>query len=246
MRSRETIRGSQAPADGTSRATGRPTSTVPTRRWLIALALAMLAAHEAHELVHTWTGRALCGAWGTRDFNVWSLAPGCRTWVPTLVGPVFSWMLMWVGVGLVVSRHEPRRWVGLALIFAPNPLGRLLPAFQGGGDEGVVARALVGSAGPWARILVIVTVALLVVPPLVVAWRALPAARRGGWFALLFGGAAFVTGLLLLVVGNGLLARGVLAEPGLFGAPRLIEWYTAALLAACATQWRALGDVRSG
>jgi len=68
---------------------------------------------------------------------------------------------------------------------------------------------------------------------------------RGRWFALLFGGASLVTGLLLFVVGNGLLARGVLAEPGLFGAPRLIEWYTVVLFAACATQWRALVSVRS-
>lgn len=224
---------------------GDPLPSAPNHRWLLALALAMLAAHEAHEIVHTWTGRALCGAWGTRDFNVWSLAPGCRTWIPTLVGPVFSWLLMWVGAALTTSRREPRRWVGLALIFAANPLGRLLPAFQGGGDEGVVARALVGPAGPWARILVIAAVALLVVPPLVVAWRALPSARRAGWFALLFGGAALVTGLLLFVVGNGLLARGVLAEPGLLGAPRLIEWYTVVVCVACATQWRALGNVRS-
>lgn len=220
----------------------RPLTLVPTRRWLIAVALAMLVAHEAHELVHTWTGRALCGAWGTRDFNAWSLAPGCTTWIPTLVGPVFSWLVMWAGVALLSSAAEGRRWTGLALIFAPNPLGRLLPALLGGGDEGVVARALVGRVGPWARLLVIATTAVVVLPPLVAAWRTLPIHQRGRWFALLFVGGILVTGPLLFVVGNGLLARGVLAQPGVAGAPLLIDLCSLATLAAFATQWRALAN----
>lgn len=220
----------------------RPLTAAPSYRWLIAVALAMLVAHESHELVHTWTGRAMCGAWGTRDFNVWSLAPGCTTWVPTLVGPVFSWVLMWVGVALLASDYEPRRWTGLAFVFAPNPLGRLLPAMMGGGDEGVVARELFGRAGPWARLAVVTAAVLVILPPLFVAWRALPVKRRGAWFAVLFAGGILVTGPLLFVVGNGLLARGVLAEPGFLGAPRLIELFTAVAVIAFAFCCRALGN----
>lgn len=126
--------------------TSTPLPSAPTLRWLVAAAMLALAAHELHEIVHTWTGRTLCGAWGTRDFNVWSLAPGCSTWVPTLVGPVFSCALMWVGVALLSSPDVRKRWVGLATLFAPNPLGRLLPAVLGGGDEGVVARAAASSS----------------------------------------------------------------------------------------------------
>lgn len=203
----------------------------PSWRWLVAFALAILVAHELHEIVHTWTGRALCGAWGTRDFNVWRLAPGCRTWVPTLVGPLFSWAAMWLGVLFIRSGEENRRWVGLALVFAPNPLGRLLPALMGGGDEGVVARAFVGASGPWARLLVAVVSFAVILPPLAVAWRALPVRRRGGWFALLFLAAVLVTGPLLFAVGNRLLAAGVLTAPGAFGAPVLVEVATATFLA---------------
>jgi hypothetical protein len=202
----------------------------------------MLVAHELHELVHTWMGRAMCGAWGTRDFNVWSLAPGCDSWLPTLVGPVASWIVMWTGVALLASDDERRRWTGLALIFAPNPLGRLLPALLGGGDEGVVARALVGQAAPWPRLAVIATTAVVVLPPLVIAWRALPFQRRSAWFIMLFVGGILVTGPLLFVLGNGLLARGVLSQPGLFGAPRLIELFSSATMVAFAMQWRALGN----
>ncbi|HTK56657.1 MAG TPA: hypothetical protein VL295_07525 [Gemmatimonadales bacterium] len=211
-----------------------------TRRWLVAFLFLILVAHEMHELVHTGVGRLLCGAWGTRDFNVWQLAPGCTTWVPTLMGPLFSWSLMWSGLVLTRSADPCRRWTGLALIFAPNPLGRLLPALLGGGDEGVVARALLGSTPPWPRILVIASAALVIIPPLVAGWRALPERRRGGWFALLFAAGILVTGPLFLVLGNGLLARGVLAQQGFLGAPLLIELSTLLAVVGFAFTWRGL------
>jgi hypothetical protein len=200
----------------------------------------ILVSHELHELVHTATGRVICGAWGARDFNVWQLAPGCESWVPTLVGPVFSWTVMWIGVALLGSAVERRRWAGLALIFAPNPLGRLLPALMGGGDEGVVARTLLGSAGPWARVAVAVAAALIVVPSLVIAWRALPTAKRPLWFGLLFIGGILVTGPLFFVLGNGLLSRGVLAGPGLWGAPQLVDLFMAVTLALSIVFWRGI------
>jgi hypothetical protein len=143
-------------------------------------------------------------------------------------------------VALLASTIDARRWTGLALIFAPNPLGRLLPALMGGGDEGVVARTLLGAAGPAARIAVIVTAALIVVPPLVVAWRALPLAKRPLWFGLLFLGGILITGPLFFVLGNGLISRGVMAEPALFGAPALIDLFMAVTLVLLATCWRGI------
>ena len=209
-------------------------------RWIIAFIFLILLAHELHELVHTGVGRMMCGAWGPRDFNVWSLAPGCDTWVPTLAGPLVSWAVMWAGA-VVLRRGDPaHRWLGLALAFAPNPLGRLLPALVGGGDEGVVARALVGSEGPWARLLVIVAAALIVVPPLVIAWRHLPAPWRWARFLLLFAAGILVTGPILFLLGNTLLQRGVLAEPGLLGAPALVELFTLIAAAGFALTWRGL------
>ena len=201
----------------------RPLSRTPSWRWLLAAFFAVLVAHDLHELIHTGTGRLICGAWGPRDFNVWSLAPGCESWVPTLMGPVLSWTLMWLGVLLLASASEGRRWIGLALVFAPNPLGRLLPALQGGGDEGVVARYFLGREGPWARVALVIAAALIILPPLVMAWKTLAPERRGLWFFLLFIGGILVTGPLYIVLGNGLLARGVLTAPGFLGAPQLIE-----------------------
>jgi hypothetical protein len=212
----------------------------PTLRWLLAFVLAILVAHEFHELAHTGAGRVACGAWGARDFNVWSLAEGCESRLATLAGPVFSWAVMWIGVWFVRAGTEEGRWTGLALIFAPKPLGRLLPALVGGGDEGVLARALVGGPGIAARGVVIVAAALFVLHPLLFAWHALPERRRLGWFLMLFASGILVTGPLLFVVGNGLLARGVLAGPGLLGAPILVEVVTLMSCAGLALTWRDL------
>ena len=211
-----------------------------TRRWLVAFLFLILVAHDLHELVHTGVGRLICGAWGPRDFNVWQLAPGCDSWVPTLMGPLLSWFLMWSGLLLTRSADPGRRWTGLALIFAPNPLGRLLPALLGGGDEGVVARALLGSTPPWPRLLVIVSAALIILPPLLAGWRVLPERRRAAWFAFLFIAGILVTGPLYLGLGNGLLGRGVLTAPAVLGAPLLIELSTLLSALGFALTWRGL------
>lgn len=214
-----------------------PLSSQPTWRWLVATAFLVLVAHECHELIHTGVGRVICGAWGSRDFNVWSLAEGCESWVPTLMGPLFSWSLMWIGVALLRSGDEGRRWMGLAFVFAPNPLGRLLPALLGGGDEGVIARHFLGSEGSWARIAVIVVTFAIILPTLAAAWGALPERRRPLWFTLLFIGGILVTGPLFFLLGNGLLARGILAERGVMGAPVLVELCTLLSVIGVAATW---------
>lgn len=212
-----------------------------TRRWWLAFVFLILVAHDLHELIHTGVGRLLCGAWGPRDFNVWQLAPGCDTWIPTLMGPLLSWSLMWIGALLLLrSTDVARRGIGLALVFAPNPLGRLLPALVGGGDEGVLARALLGASGPWARVLLILVALCTVIPPVIIAWRSMTMPRRGWWFALLFISGILVTGTVYLAIGNRLLARGVLTAPGALGAPLLIELSMLLSVAGLALTWRGL------
>jgi protein-S-isoprenylcysteine O-methyltransferase Ste14 len=214
-----------------------PLPSQPTWRWLLATAFLILVAHEGHELIHTGVGRVICGAWGSRDFNVWSLAEGCESWVPTLMGPLFSWALMWIGVSFLRSDNEVRRWTGLSFIFAPNPLGRLLPALLGGGDEGVVARHFLGNEGPWARLAVIAVSVTIILPCLVAAWKALPERRRPLWFFLLFILGILVTGPLFLVLGNRMLAQGIMTEPGIMGAPQLVELFTLLSVVGLVATW---------
>jgi hypothetical protein len=45
--------------------------------FVIAFISLRFVMHEAHELVHTFVGRVICGCWGPMDFNIWSLCEGC-------------------------------------------------------------------------------------------------------------------------------------------------------------------------
>lgn len=191
------------------------------------VALAVLL-HEAHELAHTATGRVLCGGWGARDFNSWSLPAGCDTWVPTIAGPLFSFGVMWAG--LLAVRGAPARWrLGAGLMLMANPFARLFTAAMGGGDEGVLVRHWFSlERGPVATAIAFGMVAALAGPPLVGAWRALPRPRRLPIYVGLLLTPMLVTGLLLFVLGNRLLSAGVLAQPSILGAPLLVWLVTLA------------------
>ena len=189
-------------------------------RYLLAFTALLLLAHELHEFAHTALGRSLCGAWGPRDFNSWSLAPGCTTLLPTLAGPLVTYILIWCGALLVLPRHPG--W-GVALILAPNPFARLFTALLGGGDEGVLVRGWTGwDRGPMATILTLVLVASLTLYPSWRAWRRIPAPHRAGRFVLLLLWPMAVTGILLFLFGNRLLTIGIGASPVIAGTPLLV------------------------
>ena len=97
--------------------------------------------HEAHEIVHTSTGRLICGCWGQRDFNVWGLCEGCSglnsySIVATFAGSIFTFFMIWIGaVILGKADNNDQKSFGFALIFANLPFARILTAGFGGGDE---------------------------------------------------------------------------------------------------------------
>jgi hypothetical protein len=212
-----------------------------TLTWRHAFAFSVLALflHELHELAHTITARLICGAWGARDFNVWHLAAGCSSYVPTAIGPLFSYAVMFLGVLLIVRRTQ---WIaGVALALAPNPFARLLTAAMGGGDEMVLARVIAESGKtPLLRVAVLIVVGALALPPIVAAWRALGGVqRRMAWFVALLLGPVALTGVLYLVIGNRLLAAGVMTTPAIGGDPLLlfITTVTSALLTLLTFRW---------
>ncbi len=196
-----------------------------TFRWWVAFSLLILAIHEAHELVHVVTGRLLCGTWASRDFNAWWFTRDCDSVLPTLAGPLFSYLLMLAGAAIAAKWESPRRWIGVALLFAANPFARLFTAVMGGGDEMVVGRRIAGVAENTmaVRVAVLLVVASICVSVMVAGWRALGGLnRRALWFTGLLLWPMVLTGTLLFVVGNRLLRAGVLAEPAITGAPMLV------------------------
>ena len=211
-------------------------------RWLIAFSLLILAVHELHELVHVITGRLRCGAWASRDFNAWWFTTECASVMPTLAGPLFSYLVMLAGVAMI----RKRRWPGLALLFAANPFARLFTAVMGGGDEMVVGRHVAGVVEKTlaVRAAVMLAVAAICIPVIVVAWRALAGLRRRAlWLAALLIWPMVLTGILLFVIGNRLLRAGVLTEPAIAGAPLLVVLVTAVVFVAAAltARWLSIG-----
>ncbi len=209
-------------------------------RWVAALFPLVMVAHEAHESAHTLVGRIVCGQWAQRDFNRWSIGGDCDSAWPTLAGPLCSYLLMLLGFVLLRRRM---RWPGLALIFAANPLARMVTAAMGRGDEAFVARAWFGAhvgAGwlPWLSGMVVM---LLGGAALLAAWRGLEGVRaRRSVFAGGAIAAIAVTGLLLPVL-NRLLQAGVLAVP-VAGAPLLVHVVTAGCLVGLALSLRWLAN----
>ena len=201
-------------------------------RWSVAFSLLILAVHELHELVHVVTGRLLCGTWAERDFNAWWFVRDCPTVMPTVAGPVFSYVVMLAGAALASSAKSAWRWTGVALVFSANPFARIFTAVMGGGDEMVVGRHIAGGADrTWTvRVAVIVVVATICGTAIAVAWRAMrDLKRRALWFAALLLWPMVLTGVLLFVVGNRLLRAGVLVEPAVGGAPLLVVLVTVAV-----------------
>jgi hypothetical protein len=214
------------------------------RRWFFALAMTIFAMHELHELAHTWTGRLLCGSWPERDFNRWALTGNCSTWIPSLMGPIFSYVVLYAGAWLAVRGRESLGALGLALLFGANPFARLFTAAMGGGDEMILARAWTGTAEKTMalRMAVLAAVALITIPALIAAWRALAGTRRRtATFATLLFSGIFFTGIVYMLVLNRVLAAGVLAEPVILGEPLLVFATTVITLALWMLSWRWLG-----
>lgn len=199
-------------------------------RWFAAFSFLLLAVHEAHELAHAVTARALCGAWPVRDFNSWT-AP-CDSWVPTAAGPLFSYALMFAGAVLLRNRAA-----GAALILAANPFARIFTAMMGGGDEMVVAQRLFSSERTLGLRLAVLTFVVIVCgAALVAAFRAM---RSAWWFSFAMVWPMVLTGLALFVVGNRLLHAGVFSDVGPGGAPLLVTIVSlaAAVLSLLTLRW---------
>ncbi|NML66026.1 hypothetical protein HHL22_12505 [Hymenobacter sp. RP-2-7] len=216
-----------------------------TWRSLLAFGALLFVASEAHELVHTGLGRLLCGCWGTRDFNVWSLCASCdhRPLVQlaaTWSGPLFSFALMWLGFWLLGPRQSARRWsLGFALVFAAIPFARILGAvFMGGNDEVYALSKFMPYHRAWA--LGAALVLLATVPPLVRAYATLAPRGRAWVFLGFFLLPTAVLFVVILGAMNSLLASGFLATYGVLGSPILVTGWTVLVALGLGLTYRAL------
>ncbi|MGZ5199725.1 MAG: hypothetical protein ACXWC4_08130 [Telluria sp.] len=192
---------------------------------------------ELHEQAHITTGRLVHGCYGPRDFNTWQECAASALPLASMAGPLFSYIVMWLGAWLVTRAATPaRRALGFALVFAPLPFARVFTTLMGGGDERIFLTALAGEPLPPGALLAFTL--LFCAPPVWLAWRALDNRHRG-WIVAGF----CVVPLLVIWVYkfkllNGLLLQGVLATPVIRGTPAFVLLVFALMLVATALTWR--------
>lgn len=210
--------------------TFRFTFSIP---YAITFLLLLIVMMELHEMAHISVGRLLCGCWGPRDFNVWSLCEGCQEkqslwWLATLMGPVFSFAMMWLGMIWLGSSYPNRQAFGFSLIFANIPFGRITTAMMGGGDEMVVVRHFLKEDLSRMQLIMVGSTILLALglPPIISVVRVMT--NRRPWL-IVFGFLTLPLAFLLVytLMGlNTLLSQGFLAEVWAFGTPLLITLHT--------------------
>ena len=203
-------------------------------RWpvLVSMALMVWVASFSHEFTHHVTAWLVCGDVGRMSLNRFVLAGGCTgPWpLSTAAGPALSYLMMWLGAWMV--RHGRKPLFGLALVVAYVPFLRLLTATMGGGDEGMLMRLLTPTHARWLAPMFVLA---LVLPPLVVCYRALAERRRARMFL-----AAFLLPILPVLpipaadnswYGDWL--AGTTFLPNLFGIPLTALMVHGLLLACC-------------
>ncbi len=141
----------------------------------------------SHEFVHHFVGAAICGGFGYKTFNYFELYPGCEEasqfWLlATYAGPIFTFILMWIGLYQIRQTSQKKKQLGFALIFANFPLNRILFALLGGNDEQYASSILFGSDNPIAFWLTNICIWLFTFPPLYYCFISIKSSMRIRWF----------------------------------------------------------------
>ncbi len=212
---------------------------------LLVFMFLFFAMHELHELAHIITGRLICGCWGHRDFNVWDVCEGCLLAHPiaiaaTFAGPVFTFLMLWIGRHLIThGRVAWQRSVGLVLILGNMQFGRMYMAAMGGGDEVWGLRQLLLNHGNsnmlWIRLAGFIIVSVICLPPLITAYQAIVNKRKLLLFTALIILPLLLDTVVILILLNGILQKGVLSQVWILGTPLLITvWFALCVLIAAA------------
>ena len=206
-------------------------------RVLIATAIFALILMELHELVHTIPGALICGGFGVRDFNSWELKTGCSSPIPGALGPIFTFLVVWLAAWHLQSGAKIGRLRALVLLIAVAPIARVLTALLGGGDERVFVQYFMAagqsSLSTWIAVAITVSLSFW---PLLVLYRTLEK-RVLVFLACVVLPVVFLI-VMVLVVLNGALSTGFLALPIIAGSPLLVIVYTVGLLLLAPVAWR--------
>lgn len=197
---------------------------------LTFLALTFLL-HEAHEIVHTSVGRLICGCWGQRDFNVWSLCGTCAQDQPysvlsTFAGPAFTFLMIWIGTYLMGRTKDSQKALGFSLVFANMPFTRIFGALTGGGDE-VWGLKLATQNDNLAWFLGVIIILSLISYPLYSAFKLIKNESPIVWFLVFLLIPGQIDFWVIILILNSLVKKGVLSDYWILGSPILVTIWTA-------------------
>ena len=153
--------------------------------YVLAFLLLTMICGLSHELVHHITGAIICGCWGFKTFNSFSLCPSCEgnpySLIATAAGPLFTFALMWIGWYRLQKPDNKNKQLGFALIFANFPINRILFAIMGFNDEQFITITLFGDSkiAFWTTVGIVLA---LSVPPLWMAYSSISNRFRLLWF----------------------------------------------------------------
>jgi hypothetical protein len=204
-----------------------------TGKFVIAFLALTFVMLELHEIVHTAVGRIICGCWGLRDFNAWEICETCQNikfaWLSTLAGPVFTFIMIWLGSNyLKITNTNQQKSFGIALIFANTPFGRILNPLLKSGDEATLMNMIIENIS-LASFITLVIILLITVYPMYKAYKTIEN-KPIGYFSLLFFAPVFIIILVILVVLNTILSKGILSEVGLLGSPIIVNIWSVFVL----------------
>jgi len=198
-----------------------------TARNSVALLALSFLMQETHELAHTSVGRLLCGCWGKRNFNVWRLCIDCASEAPltllaTFAGPLYSFLVIWVGYYMLTRVSARARSIGLALVVSSMPFSRVLTPLFGGGDE-IFGLTRLGVSHSLARAASLVLVFALAVPPVVKIYKLIENRRKPLWMGGLLLVPFFLVGAVVFGVLQGLVLRnGIMDGVWIMGSPIIV------------------------
>lgn len=197
---------------------------------LTFLALTFLL-HEAHEIVHTATGRIICGSWGQRDFNVWSLGGNCAEQnsyavLATFSGPIFTYLMIWVGAFLMNKKNENHKALGFSLVFANMPFTRLFGAITGGGDE-VWGLNIFLQHQNLAWLIGTLMILALISYPIYKSFKIIDNESPIVWFLLFLLILGQIDTWIILIALNSLIQNEFLSDYWVLGSPILVTVWTA-------------------
>ena len=155
-------------------------------KYFIAFIMLLFLLTQMHQLIHHIVGEILCGKVGFLTFDRHFFSPtltGTSYKLATIAGPLFSdYMFMWIGMFML--RSGKYSLAGFSLILASMPLGRFWALT--GGDErfyGEWISQLFGLNENISMIISIIIVLLILVPPLITAYKSIANGRR--WIVFL-------------------------------------------------------------